>query len=523
MGKNNNDRGKVLSDHKRVGKQFVPPARQLLNLKLDTNWINRMVPELVWMVPIHDRFGHATAVELCLALARAAQEIFEAAGEHGSFGFLTSYSRLSESQRCEVVEALAEQGVLSNIREALEPFLRLYPDCPLGFLGSPSQEGASDEDISWFAPMLEGFFDRRCQSSMMIQANVVYQAGVLGKLKYFNSVEPPDLEAIATDFDSDAGRKSAASVRATVNAWVGHLFEDLDDRWPRYFWKRNLDLVPNDEVNIKPDELHGFPDNEFWGWVGQFIEIAVGGLMERWRQLPKDLYAPEAAEVIGALLSRQVSIARRIARNPDIWDFHVGPVLLRTMVDAHISLAWLLKDPGERAKKFILYGLGQEKLHVEKLKQQQKETPSRVFKPMIKAKEEWINSQQYSFLTIVDVGAWSGASTRVMAEQAGLLSLYDHAYGPWSTCAHNMWNHVERFNTRYSKSPYLRHFRVPDDLEMEPQIDLLVNAAKYLQRSFEAVDDRFSLKIDAELPWDFLMRSLNELDPGDDHVKLSGK
>jgi hypothetical protein len=38
-------------------------------------------------------------------------------------------------------------------------------------------------------------------------------------------------------------------------------------------------------------------------------------------------------------------------------------------LSAPIAAAWILKDPTKRARQFVEYGLGQEKLYVERLKQ----------------------------------------------------------------------------------------------------------------------------------------------------------
>jgi hypothetical protein len=42
----------------------------------------------------------------------------------------------------------------------------------------------------------------------------------------------------------------------------------------------------------------------------------------------------------------------------------MAPIILRAMVDLYITLSWIFKDPLERSKKYIAYGLGQEKLEI---------------------------------------------------------------------------------------------------------------------------------------------------------------
>jgi len=108
------------------------------------------------------------------------------------------------------------------------------------------------------------------------------------------------------------------------------------------------------------------------------------------------------------------------------------------MADVYITLAWILKAPDERARKFILYGLGQEKLQLEHRKTQiadRKPTPEEQL--MIDASKAWINSQRFTFLTEVNLGSWSGLPTREMADQAGCLDFYNYVYMPFSARAHS--------------------------------------------------------------------------------------
>lgn len=152
------------------------------------------------------------------------------------------------------------------------------------------------------------------------------------------------------------------------------------------------------------------------------VRIDLGN---RWQSWPLDLSRNEVHEVIGALLARQVSLSTNIARSPGIWNGHVAPIVLRCMADVYISIKWILQDPLSRSKKYILYGLGQAKLQIEHRKLQAEkigEDPKK--DPMIENLEKWVNSQRYLFLTEVDIGSWSGISTREMAEEAGCLDYY---------------------------------------------------------------------------------------------------
>src|SRR3546814_8225011 len=65
------------------------------------------------------------------------------------------------------------------------------------------------------------------------------------------------------------------------------------------------------------------------------------------------------------MLARQATLAKDVARAPMLWTGNSAPILLRAMADAYINIAWLLLDPVERCRKFILFGLGQAKLELE--------------------------------------------------------------------------------------------------------------------------------------------------------------
>ena len=153
--------------------------------------------------------------------------------------------------------------------------------------------------------------------------------------------------------------------------------------------------------------------------VISFIKQARLELEERWKKWTIDISENEIHEVIGALLARQVTLARQMAECPPIWNGHIAPIILRAMADVYISLAWVLKDPLDRSRKFILFALLDSNQNLEHRKAQIGDRdPTAQEKMMIEATETWINSQRFTFLTEVNIGSWSGIPTRQMAEEA---------------------------------------------------------------------------------------------------------
>ena len=246
--------------------------------------------------------------------------------------------------------------------------------------------------------------------------------------------------------------------------------------------------------------------------IKSFIEEARLELRQRWEKWTIDLSQNEIHEVVGALLARQVTLARQMAQCPTIWNGHIAPIILRAMADVFISLTWVLKDPLERSRKFVLYGLGQAVLQFEHRKAQIADRePTGEEKMLIEASEAWINSQRFSFLTEVNVGSWSGIPTRQMAEEAGCVGFYNYVYNPFSACAHSMWHHVARYNLRQCANPLHQYHQVPEDPDFPIDPYNFYLSAKYLEKTFHAFDEKFSIKVDAPSAYEHLCEGLDKL------------
>lgn len=245
-------------------------------------------------------------------------------------------------------------------------------------------------------------------------------------------------------------------------------------------------------------------------FMDSYCEIVITGFRERWEKWDVKIYDSEIYESIGGLLSRQVSLTINLANSPTIWNGHIAPLILRSMTDAHITLAWILIDPQERAKKYILYGLGQEKLYIEHLKTEAGKGDERVDK-MIKARESWLNAQRADFLTEVNVGNWSGLNTRQMANEADCQGLYKFAYTPFSGVSHNMWQHVSKYNLIPCKNPLHKYHLVPEIIDIPMHPDFVYRSAKYIDRSFFSFDEKYKLKIETPMPQRWFVEEFQKL------------
>ncbi len=246
--------------------------------------------------------------------------------------------------------------------------------------------------------------------------------------------------------------------------------------------------------------------------IRAFTTRAREELDQRLKKWPLDFAKRDVHEVVGALLARQVTLASQLAECPQIWTGHIAPLVLRSMADVYINLAWVLKDPPDRCKKFIHYGLGQEKLQLEHRKaEMETRGPSEVERQYCDAIEAWINGQRLTFLTDVNLGSWSGLSNRAMAEEAGCIDFYNYVYSPFSGCVHSMWQHIGRYNLTECREPLHRPHSVPAVRAVPLDPEYLYLVAKYLQKTFAAFDAAFAIAVDGDSAFDVLCQGLDDI------------
>jgi hypothetical protein len=251
-------------------------------------------------------------------------------------------------------------------------------------------------------------------------------------------------------------------------------------------------------------DQHDVLSKELNVYIEKYLVRIEEELMKRWNSWEKDITISEQYEVIGAIMARQVSIVINFANNSSIWNGHIAPLIMRSLIDNYINFAWILIDPLERSRQFIYYGLGQEKLMLEHYKKQfEGEAVPDDIQAVIDSIESWINSQRYSFLTDVSFKSWSDRNIRQMAEEIGCQDLYIFPYQQFSSVVHNMWNHVGRYNSRQSENPMHKFMRMPGILKDPPDMYYLDLAVKYISKMFDGFDRKFGQVCSKDLYTDF--------------------
>ena len=255
----------------------------------------------------------------------------------------------------------------------------------------------------------------------------------------------------------------------------------------------------------------------FWEAIRAFEEHLAAQVHNRWDMWAREHEQRHVYEVVVGLLARQGTLACELASNPSTWNAHSSPLFLRSMVENCITIAWILKDPDERAQQFIAYGLGLENLLLEHAKADLREAGADPDKDQtIEAWEQWLNGQHYTFLTEVNVGSWS-TDLRKMAEEAGLVELHRNDYARWSSTTHNMWHHVVRFNLQYCTNPLHGYHLVPVVPQLSSSPELLLRAAEYMDLAVHVFDEATETSVDDLSAVEVLNRELQKIPKPPDH------
>jgi len=493
-------RKQLFADHRRVGKKFIPPMAGVTEI----HYIERILPEIIWIGYFVKHLGSKKGVETAGILIESCHFLKEWA-KQPDFSLQSSYRILDLLEWAKVEKHLKGKGIFLDCLDALTPFVRCYPtDNPfLSLLRNSTKSAPSIADINLAGEVVASLFDRRSKEASIVQSVALWIDIKVGKYQVLPDFPFRDFNSIFGNFESPQGDELSANARMHVNGNFMFHNEQIGESWATYFWNRGRELKPLASENMPPEVQEKGKLRPLISFGMDYERYAWGVVDDIWSKLPVDIYQSEFFEVIGALLARQCNLAVKVARNCDLWDYHAGPLFLRPMTDTYITAAWIFRDRLDRARKFILYGLGQEKLQIERLKslldKQEPEDRKRMER-QIKIQESWLNGQHYSFLQHVDVGSWSGISTRKMAEEADCLNLYDFAYTGWSHAAHGTWNHVGRFDAWPSHEPLHKHIWQPANLEHGFQVDVVEQATKYLDEFCNLVVSEFKLKMEISNP-----------------------
>lgn len=485
----------VLSDHKKRGKAYIPPfvdgLRNYPNFQGHT-WHDDVLPELMWIALLYQA-EPTRAGELAAEVVRAARVV-----HHGRrrlpFAMTSAWSALSAAASKRVRALLQKTECFEVVSAALAPLVVLYPQCPMTPIFRRRAPKPSDEQLDAHLAQMgraaEKLLIRRTRDAALIQGIAVFAMAASGSMSP-NGLVLQDLPLL-TDYPTTPESKRIEQRVRLTSSMLARTCEQ-DSGWREYFWRRGFALSP---CLVAPDRFHaGVHDTmETAELILSALETLSASLEKEfeaaWTSFPVDLASPMKSQVIGGLLARQVRYVRHMLITPRLLCDELGQPLLRSMVESAITSAWLIRN-GQPAdlERYVLFGLGQEKLALEHLSAT---AETSVFleerrQREIAVRTEWLDGQRFRSLLPVDVSSsWMAPrSLRDLAEQVDMIDLYNTVYTSTSAQVHGSWNAVGRTALRYCFNPLHRLHMVPDIESTRMDLMMVLTALRILARSWE--------------------------------------
>ena len=439
-----------------------------------------------------NELGAARGVEVARRFGKAAALVSKK-DPKPLFATMTSFSELSKDEQKEFLDVI-DKETLADFQAALGKLFVVWPESPFSFAGLQSDDELKAA-IYYLSPILEEMYDRYSREATLAMLTAMYLGLDQDKVKIDRKVFDNHATAFTDieDYPATEASEKAASFFRAVAPMLLLTKEDGKDipDWVDVFWN-GLSVVggcfgDNQDIPERPDVAEGVE-----GFVTVFRHFVHDDLRTRERAWELDLGKPQERQVILGLLARQATLAIEIVSNPGIWNPNTAPIMLRAMADVHITLVWMLQNTEDRVHLYVQDGLGAIKLEIAHRKEELEKNNRRDAeqqKAYVEHLENWLKSQQLEFLTEVNLGSWSGKSTRVMAEEAGCIDFYNYVFQPFSAAVHSYWSHVGRLNVEYCHNPAHNFHLLPVVRSFGPDQHWCLMAGKYLSKTLSSFDE----------------------------------
>jgi hypothetical protein len=474
----------VLDNHQQYGTEFVPSLVDNFGDTLQyTEWQYKTLPDFVWIGLLLDEHTPQEVIDIVTACSETAA----GAGDESAYILLSEYDTLDEDELQSIKDEL-NGHLLQELEKALAPLCFYYPTFPLSPLFDDTEVDEEDA-IEQLQRVVDKCYDRRSKTAVLAQAVYVTSMIRQGRMTLPPDFDIDSINAVVDYPDTDESRKGGATVRAMTNSLAGMGSGGGD--WPERFWETGFE-ISECWFPEKPPGVEDIPEdtlNTLLSMGLEFDEAMREAAVELWETADRSVKNATKESVLDGLFMRQINYAANLATSPNLWNYTLGNIIIRCMVDTQITLGWFESEGSkEDYKTFVEHGLGQEKLaieHAESYAEDADEEDAKFILDGVDKKKERLEEQKYTFLISVDVGAWN-KSTRDMAIESGQKQIYDLSYSPKSDIAHGMWNSLESENLMKCGNPLHKYHRIPNFHSPAIVPFCLVDAGNMLNRSIES-------------------------------------
>lgn len=228
----------MLKGHKKVGSKFIPPMMQLGSLK-QTSYIDEMLPELIWLGLIHERYGYHAGARILETIVSITTGVLDNDKDERNFSLASHLDSLEDGQKKELVFELKKTPAFEGIQSSITPLVRLYDNSPLAFL-EPRSFPEKSKSMVLMKTVVEKCYDNRNTPGVALYASLIVPLLMSNRIHFGPNVNPPDLNKAILEGDTPDGRKAASSLRAMGLMVFGQA--NTGRNWAGRFWNQNLTI-----------------------------------------------------------------------------------------------------------------------------------------------------------------------------------------------------------------------------------------------------------------------------------------
>ncbi|MEI7014971.1 DUF5677 domain-containing protein [Leptospira licerasiae] len=484
----------MFEGHKHVKKKIIPNI--VLSDKLyDINYPNNILPEILLIALLRKNKTRKDAyLHVYNILFRIQECLPEQNLKRPTFSFLI---HLKSTEIEKIKNVLMEKGLWNDLAQAFTLLINLY-EIKTEFANHLDlTKFEKDAALNEIESVVKELYNRRTDFASEVQI-LTYMGFVLfERIKFTRKELIPDFNLMMDGNDEEIRDKLHGRCRAGLsNMFVPEISTEESKDWCKEFWSKSFILKPI-ELNLEKSEVPEGDLSEFEKRLLKIEEEILLNVEFLTENLPINPMNTRTFEVEIGLLSRMMNLTLEFLRNLNLWNYHIGSIIIRSMIDLFITAKWIAADLEDRVDKYISYGLGQEKLNIEHLRESLKletdDERKKALEDFIEKRIDFLNNEHFIFLQEVNLANWSGKGTREMAIEVGEKSLYDHAYQPFSSAVHSIWNHIIRFDLKYSQNSLNKFIRTPENMYHEPDASVLELALKYFQKHIDFLCSQYNL------------------------------
>lgn len=243
-----------MSDHILVKKKLEPPFFHSLSgwktTFIETPYLYKVLPEIVWQGFLNEKYGVPVASDITLKLLNIIQSVIPPETAK-LFGLISNFELLTEKETDKILGVLFMDSDYLKIRDALLPFMRMFPECPLKVLFYNPFSEPTEEDLVYVKSVIKSLLNKTSKEATFVLANIIYYALQMDILKVNPSSKLLKLKQIEFYPDTEDSQIIASLLRSSINIFIQNpLFIDVSEKWQKYFWNQAYKLEPYNIDNL---------------------------------------------------------------------------------------------------------------------------------------------------------------------------------------------------------------------------------------------------------------------------------